>query len=483
MRQGKLAAKNFILTSTARGIDIFTNILLLAIIARYLGVSEFGRFSFYLTFVWTALPFLIMGLPRVLIKEISCDKSKAGALIGKSLSLVGFVSVPALAIPFLYLLLPGADKQTFTVIICIVLIILSITVTRIVNSVFIAFEKMLYEVVISIMTSVLSIMFAAGIIFYGLDLASFFVGLFASYAGGALSSLFLLLFAFKVRPSSGTDFKGMIELVRETVVLAFSQFLMQLYLFSGVYMLKLFSTNADIGLFQAPYRIISRLQIIPLSAIVSLFPLFSRLAENDVQMLKTVQSAISKSLFLISIPMIIILFIFAEDIMVLIFGEKFAPAAMAMRLQVLGLGIFFLNTKFEALFVCLNRRKGLLMFTGAMLAASVVLNAIFIPEYGYMGASLASVISQAVPLLLAVYMLFDVTSRKMRVVIFTSVAVFMGACLLVFVSYESGRFVNLVVPVLLVLFVFITLQFSRQETSYLKRMLSRNPDARAQGPA
>ena len=89
----KRIAKNSVWILSARGIELVSNLIIVALVARYLGVKEFGLYSFLMAILWISLPIINLGIPRILTREISQDFQKASNLVGIGITFNSFVVI------------------------------------------------------------------------------------------------------------------------------------------------------------------------------------------------------------------------------------------------------------------------------------------------------------------------------------------------------------------------------------------------------
>lgn len=471
MDRARRIAKNSVWALIARGIDILSNLILLAIIARYLGVANFGVYSVIIAIVWTISPFLILGLPRILARDIAQDKKRTNELIGSAITLIGLGAIPIFAVIVLYTVLFKIELGHIAIILIITGCVIIIAITRTLNSVFVAFEKMHYETIVALFISLISMLITGSVAYFDLGFIYIFVGLLIANFSGLVISVFLSLRYFAMKPELGVINRNTFSyLMKESIPLAVSQFFFQTYLYSGVFVLKLLSNNFDVGLFQAPYRTITRLHIIPMTVIVAVFPLLSQLSISDKDRLRSIVLTVLKLMLIVSLPLTIFGFVFADKVILFVFGEAFLGSTIALKIQILGLGLFFMNNIFESLFICLKKQRSLIVVMGIGLFISILLNVFLVPQYGYIGASIVTLISQTVILGMGLYFLSDIFNwyEITKAVYRPILSAFITGFFLYVFSGLNNIFIAgvglLIYPVML--FIFNT--FSQEEILFMK---------------
>jgi O-antigen/teichoic acid export membrane protein len=93
-----------------------------------------------------------------------------------------------------------------------------------------------------------------------------------------------------------------------------------------------------VAFYTAPYQIITRLWILPMSLVVTLFPVFSAIGKERQDELGDLYARSSKYLLLIMGPLILFIVLFAGNILQLWLGPEFAQKS-TLVLQILAVGV------------------------------------------------------------------------------------------------------------------------------------------------
>ena len=472
-------AKNSLWAIMTRGIEVLANLVALAMIARYLGVEDFGIYSFLMAVVWVVSPYLILGLPRILAREISRDPSRADELICAGVKLVAAMSVPMIAgILIFYGFFHQNTIQIHALLLSFIGII-SIAVTRIFNSAFVAFEKMKYETCLTFFSS-LSFLFLTGLsVWLNAGLLYFFMAFVLSNLIGLMGAIYISVKRFSIWPAIGLNLTGMYGLFRETLPIAVCQFLFQTYSYMGVFILKYFSDNYSVGLFQAPSRIIIRTQVIPMSIMVALFPLLSRIAMRSPtgDEIRKIVETIIKYLLIFSLPFAIIGFTLSDMIVSAVFGSAYLASSIVFRSLILGINLSFMIVVFESLIIALNRQWQLIRINTIALMGSMGLNIAMVSQLDYMGAGMAAPLSDIVLICTYLFFLRDVLPVKKLLAaianpLFSAVIMASAIYILIHVFGMTHRFFNCFIGMTVYAALLIGMKtFSMGEVNHLKMIL------------
>jgi O-antigen/teichoic acid export membrane protein len=162
-----------------------------------------------------------------------------------------------------------------------------------------------------------------------------------------------------------------------------------------IYVLRIFRDPAEIAYFEAPYKIIAKINLIGVAIGIALAPAMARLAQSALSQFKPILEQILKILLIIVIPLSVGAIFLGPHLMVPLLGEKFAPAAAAMGL--LSWCVFFASFEplMTATMVSINKVWAVLVVNLMALGVDLVLDLYLVPGYGYLGACYANICAYA----------------------------------------------------------------------------------------
>ncbi len=161
-------------------------------------------------------------------------------------------------------------------------------------------------------------------------------------------------------------------------------------------MLSFIRTDAEVGWYNAAYKIYEGLTIFPFIICVVLYPRLSRLfvANKKTHSFLSVRAA--KYMFIISFPLLICGVILSRNIVNILFGEQFQNSVVALQILFLGVVFVFQIRLFQIILNSIDRQK-VVMYVGLMgLIINVFLNLLLIPKYGFEGAAFTTIISELI---------------------------------------------------------------------------------------
>ncbi len=381
--------RNTIFVLIARASELIAGMVTIALVARYLGVEVFGRYAFVMAVAFVLLPLVMWGSARILIREISIDKEKAAAFLSSGLILNGLMAIVSMIIITLILFIFRPAEKT--IIFALYLAAISqvmLVMTRTFVNVFIAYEKMGYDTLITVLSRSLILGFLLLVIHYDLGFKAIFIAMVVGN-GISLFLVFWLLASQGVKPGRKTQY--LTYLFRESSPIAISSLLAQGYMYVNVFILKVLRDAAQISLYQAPQRIIAPLLMLPGSFLLAFAPALSRMANVDSSY-SNLKSAYQKTLkftFILSLPISILGMVFAKKFILLFFGKEFLGATTSFQILIWIAIPLFANLLLNFILTSMKRQNVLMVSNGLCFLVTCLIGLFLVPKYGNVGASWA----------------------------------------------------------------------------------------------
>lgn len=222
------------------------------------------------------------------------------------------------------------------------------------------------------------------------------VGAVSATAGALfVSFLFALYFCLRYIPySSGVEQK--LHLLQYSIPLLFSTLLIQIFVWSGTLIMGYYRSPAEVGIFNAALPTATLLSIIP-GGIGSLFlPVMTELyTQHKEQEARTTYLAATKWIFFMNLPLYVIIIMFAQPLLSLIFGTEYVAGALA--LVIVATSYLLLQAAVPSIetLKALQKTPLVLLDTGVAAVLCVGLSFLLVPQYGITGGALATGISFA----------------------------------------------------------------------------------------
>ncbi len=468
-------AKNTAALFAAQFVVSILGLILSLFIARSLGDVIFGKFSFALAFVTIFTVFSDFGYNTLLIREVAKDKSQASKYLNNVLCIRALLSLVIFALIVITINVIGFPADTKNVIYLLGIYILITSFSAVFKVTFRAFEKMEYEAGITIFTNIIRVSLGLLVLFLGYGLIELaLVFLFS----GVLDLLFGFLVCERrfVKPKIELDF----EFWKNTIKIAFPMGMLSLfaliYIRIDTIMLSMMKGDAVVGWYNAAYNLVLAFTLIPQLFMNAIFPLMSSYYVSSKDSLKRAYEKSFKYLFILGLPLAVGITLLPERFILLLYGEQFYPSIIALQILAWDILLIFLFMCFGFILVLIDKQNQMAVIAGCAAFINVILNLFLIPSFSYVGAAIATIITETI-LIFLYFMLISKNFYKLSISKMVTKPLIATSIMGFFVYYLTN--INLFLLILLaVLVYFISLYFVKgfsKEDLDLLRQASRYP--------
>lgn len=340
------------------------------------------------------MAFTTLGLEEIATREIIRRPQMSNDLLGSSLLLriIGSFITLLFLIVILYLFENESEIRSLILIISLGLFFNALTVTDYYFKANLLSQYLFYPKIVTVaFISTIKLL----LILYNADLVWFAVSLLADY----ILLGFFSLFTYQLRVKRiKWKIRGSVvkSLFKYSLPLLISGFFVMAYTRMDVIMIKYILGVKDVGVYSAASKISEAWYFIP-SAICSVFlPKLMKLKISNQQLFEIKVQQLLDILSIMAIPTAIVISVFAKTIIGLIYGEDFIEASIVLAIHIWG-GVFvFLGFGSGQWLLVNNLQKYTLLRSALAVLINLILNIMLIPNYGVVGAAIATLISQSV---------------------------------------------------------------------------------------
>lgn len=361
--------------------------------ARYLGAEGFGILSFALAFTGIFGVFSDLGLGSLTVREVARDKSLAKKYLNNISVMKAILVTITFALIAIVINILGYPEQTIKVVYFIALSVIFNAFTGMFYSIFRAFEKMEYQSLGQILNSILILagaLFAISQKFSVIGFASIYF-IVSVIALGYSFAVFVWKFSL---PKLEIDWSFWKPTIKEALPFGLTGVFVTIYYWTDSVMLSLMQGNEVVGWYNAAYRLILILLFIPSIINVSIFPIMSRFYVSSEDLLRFAYKKFFKYMAIIGIPLGVGVTLLANKIILLIFGAEYINSIIALQILVWSSVFIFLSSAFARLLESSNKQLTITKITAINALANVILNLILIPKLSYIGASIATAVTE-----------------------------------------------------------------------------------------
>ena len=372
--------------------------------ARYLGAEGFGTLSFALAFTGIFGVFADLGLRQLTVREVARDKSLAGKYLGNIAVMKVILVIVTFGLIALFINLLGYPEQTIKVVYLVALSIIFSAFSGMFYSIFQAYEKMEYQSVGQILSSALMLSGALFAISQGFSVVGF-ASIYFLVSAIVLGYAFAVCAWKFVLPKIEVDWSFWKQSIKEAWPMGGMAVCIMIYFRIDAVMLSLMIDDTAVGLYSAAYRLSEISTIIPSMFMASVFPVLSRYHGDSMGSFVGAYGKSVKYLLYLALPMALIVTLLARPIVNLIFGNEFSGSVIALQILIWASAIMYVTMVQGTTIVTANRQMFSFKVTIVAALLNIILNYIVIPKYSYIGASAATVATEAFGLFVGIFFL------------------------------------------------------------------------------
>jgi O-antigen/teichoic acid export membrane protein len=293
---------------------------------------------------------------------------------------------------------------------------------------------------------------------------------------GGITNTYLLYRIFKKLGFSiklnRSNFK-MFSLLKEAFPLGAAGLISQFYIAFPIIYLGLTTTNAEVGLFSAAFKIITFFLIFDRVFNVVFFPKIIALISGSPESLEEVFNKIFKMISIFSLFIAVLVIISADYITATAFGKAYVDAAI--KLQVLTGYLFFtlLNSVFTYTFIGMHREKVYTFSIMWGLMIFILLTFFLTPFFGTLGVVYSFIFFDLISMTFMTFKLKKIITVKIFRPMVLPVLVTLGVVLPIFYIIPLPLFVEIIIITVIYLpLIALIAGFSKSEINFLKRALT-----------
>lgn len=386
MRQGSWFLSAQILT---RVISFFYTIFL----ARNLGVDNFGLYSVALAYFSLFSAISDFGFSRFLIREISKDVKKASDLVCNISILRLTLACVLFAILAVFLYFTDPDKLRVSLILLAVIGVLPQTVASVLDGIFVSFQKLKFSALAIFIHSI--VIAVLGIILIKLSYGP--TGAVSALVLGQIvlvSVLWIFMYRLKVISFSSITGSTIKIVLRESLPYGLLGILGMLYFKIDTILLSYLKGSFETGLYSAAYKFLEAIIFILSALSVTLFPVLARLHNKNPGDVKKLYFKSLKMMTLLGV-LILVVYILVLPFVIKTLLPNYIGAINAVLILSLSIPFIFAQAcAVQVLFSTDKFLKAVIVLSIITLSFNIILNLIFIPQYGLYAASWVTVASE-----------------------------------------------------------------------------------------
>ncbi len=364
----------------------------LAVLTRYLGPEDYGRFTLALMYMQLFAVLADAGLFATVVREISKEPARTEELVGNALTLRLLLSIVMIAAGgLLSLLLPYEPEVRVAIVLAGGPLLFGML-----TSSFVTVLQSRLRMARAVVGDVVGRAFGLGLVVLVAALDLGFYAVMAAAAGGALATLLVTWpltrrvarVGFRAEPAVWRP------LLVASVPLGLALAINEIYFRADTVIISLYEPLSEVGYYTLAYRILEFTLALGTIFLTTVFPLLSEaVARDDPRALRLIQS--STDLFVIlGAPLVAGGLVVAPHLIDLAGGSDFEDAATPLRILLAAGALSWVNGVFGFALIAKARQASALWLNVAGLSFNVGLNFLLVPRYGIVAAAIVTVVSE-----------------------------------------------------------------------------------------
>jgi O-antigen/teichoic acid export membrane protein len=397
MKTAKRIAKNTFSLLFSGIVTQLLGFFVMVYLARILGPGNFGKINFAIAIISYFALISNLGLPLLGTREIARNREKTNDFLNGILTLRLYLV--ALSFGLLFLITILLDKPLEIKYLIILYGLGLVPSALLLDWAFQGVEKMEYIGLGAIFSSGINL----GLVLYFIKSPEqlLLIPCF-QIAGGLFAAGFLFFIFVKSfgKPRLKFDWISWKDLLRQALPLGICIVMIQIIYNIDTVMLGFMRSNAEIGYYNAAYKIILSLIMVGAVYFDAIFPITSNYYKTSLDLLKKLQSYTAKLMVTIAFPMAVGGTILAKPIMNLLYGSKYNNGIIAFQFLIWVAALIYINMIYARGMWACNKQNEYLKIVISQAMANIGLNLVLIPSFGIVGAAVATLAAEGIGLVL-----------------------------------------------------------------------------------
>jgi O-antigen/teichoic acid export membrane protein len=388
----RLVASNTAVQVGGKAAVLAIGLVSIAVITRYLGPDDYGRYALALTYMQLFAVLADIGLFTIVVRDISRHPERTDELVGNTLTLRLLLSAVVIAVAAAISLLLPYDPDVRVAILLAGLPLLF----GMLNSTFVTVLQSRLRMGRAVAGDVLGRALGLGAVALVAALDLGFYAVMGAAAAGALATAATTMLL--TRPLAAVQFRAdpavWRGLLRTALPLGLALAVNELYFRADTLIISLYEPYEQVGLYTLAYRMLELTLVFGTVFLTTTFPLLSQaVVDDEPRARRTIQ--LSTDLFVVlGAPLVAGGLAVAPELVQLAAGDDFEDAATPLRILLAAGALAWINGVFGYALIAKDRQMSALWLNATALVFNVGLNLLLVPRYGIVVAAAVTVASE-----------------------------------------------------------------------------------------
>lgn len=382
--------------------------------ARYLGPSNYGLINYAGAYTAFFASICTLGINSVIVKEFIDNPEQEGTILGTSLGMRALSSfLSAVCIMNISFVL-DANEPITQIVVALCSIGMIFNIFEIFNYWFQSKLQSKKTAIASLIAYTITAIYKIILLYHNKSVIYFAMATSVDYI-----CIAIVLYYFYVKDKgSKLSFSWSYgkRLLQKSCHFILPGLMVAIYGQTDKIMLKHMINDAEIGYYATATAICSMWCFVLNAIIDSITPPIMQVYSKDKFKYNYLNRVLYCIVFYISAFVSIIFTIFGELIITILYGDTYLPAVAPLRIVTWYTAFSYLGVARNAWIVCENKQKYLKYIYASAAFSNVILNIIFIPWLGAVGAAIASLIAQIITTIVVPFFIKDMRSNSIMII-------------------------------------------------------------------
>jgi len=402
MALARKIAYNIIASSASKIFSTFLALIAIGFVTRYLGKDGFGNYATVLAFLSFFSAISDLGLNPISTREISRSGADENKIIGNIFCLRIISSFIIIALSPIIINFFNYPKEVERGILIIAVSFLFSSSYQVLNGIFqknLAMDKValgeFFGKVIQVTAVIIAVKFNLG---FDWIIGSLLIAMIVNF-------LIIFLWSRKyLKFSMQFDFLYWKKFLKQSLPIGISAIITFIYFKMDTILLSVMKTNADVGIYNAAYKVLENITFFPAMIAGLVLPIMSHSIFTDRKKFEEISNKTFKFFIILTVPLIVGTLFLSEKIIAIIGGAEFSASAPILRILVFALAFIFFGHFFNTILIVGNAQKKLMYVLAIVAVFNVILNLFLIPRFSYFAAASVSVFTEMLVVAFTMYL-------------------------------------------------------------------------------
>ena len=342
MNHVKIILKNMSWLAISQVIASICGFIWTVLMARYLGVSEYGIFGFATSLTGMLAITADLGISTHIVRHIATDYDSAPKYLGNAIPLKSIFAIGTFILTLIILILMKSPELTITVTLLFTIEIIIKSYINLLNGSFQAFEEGKYQGIGNSILNILLFLFILISIFTDLGI----YGISISYILANIIALIYIYYSFNkniTQPKFEFDKEFCKKITLHSLPFAVTGVLYSLYTLIDTIMLTNLVGDYATGIYNATGKLILVLTIFYSVYTAVIFPVMSKFFKNDEKLLLISYEKSVKYLMFVMMPLATAIVLYSTEIIYLIYGTEYDAASSVLCILIWTVCLLFIS--------------------------------------------------------------------------------------------------------------------------------------------